>query len=96
MQVITDIRGKFIQATVNVAGGVHDKVIYDSWDGYLNEAQYFDGDQFLLGDPAYNSKLTAHRILANPTEADYKSARAAIARARRMQSNDEVELLYSK
>eukprot|EP00854_Cymbomonas_tetramitiformis_P022430 gene22430-27065_t len=81
-QVIVDITGKFIQATVAVAGGVHDKVLYDSWDGYLREHEFFSEGEFLLGDPAYNSRHTSHRVLANPTAAEYTRLQHEI-RARR-------------
>eukprot|EP00854_Cymbomonas_tetramitiformis_P014695 gene14695-17362_t len=39
-QVIVDLTGKFIQGTVGVAGSVHDKIIYDAWDGYVNEETF--------------------------------------------------------
>ncbi|KAK3240645.1 hypothetical protein CYMTET_21133 [Cymbomonas tetramitiformis] len=102
-QVIVDIRGKFIQATVAVAGGVHDKVLYDSWGGYLEEYKYFSDGEFLLGDPAYNSKHTAHRVLANPTTADYnrlkeqvRGARAIGDEMKAMQLENQIKLLHKQ
>ncbi|KAK3263056.1 hypothetical protein CYMTET_28118 [Cymbomonas tetramitiformis] len=95
-QVIVDLRGKFIQGTVGVGGSVHDKIIYDAWGGYVNEEDFFAQGEFILGDPAYNSKLTAHRILANPTEADYKSVKAAISRAKAEGNMIEVQALEKK
>ncbi|KAK3270273.1 hypothetical protein CYMTET_21322 [Cymbomonas tetramitiformis] len=95
-QVIVDIRGKFIQATLACAGGVHDKILYDSWGGYLNEHEYFSDGEFLLGDPAYNSKHTAHRVLANPTAADYSRIKAQIREARRNQHEERAAELEVK